>query len=157
MWTQDSSLRENLTKTMETGKYIKVGRKKIWVSHDNFEYYQPNTHECGDCAIRAITKVTGLTWRNAYIEACNATVKDMYTFNETAGMKIYLKEKGFEWVAVSPARGESRPTVAEFAKSHPDGKYVLLVSNHFVAAQGGKYYDIWDSGDKSLYGYWVKK
>ena len=136
---------------------IFVGKKKVHVYHDNFQYYQPNTHVCGDCAIRAITKVTGLTWRDAYLEACNATVKDMYTFNETAGMKIYMKTKGFEWVPITPKGGEKRPTVAEFAKEHVDGKYILLVSNHFVAAVGGNYYDIWDCGDKSLYGYWFKK
>lgn len=133
------------------------GRKKVHVYHDNFEYYQPNKHVCGDCAIRAITKATGLTWKDAYIEACNATADDMYTFNETQGMTIYLKTKGFKWVPIKPERGESRPTVAEFARCHQDGKYILNISNHFVACQNGKYYDIWDCGDKSLYGYWFKK
>lgn len=134
-----------------------VGRKKVHSYHDNFEYYQPNTHVCGDCAIRAITKAVGLTWRDAYLEACNATVKDMYTFNETEGMKIYLATKGFKWVPIKPNKGETRPTVAEFAKEHTEGKYILNISNHFVACSGGKYYDIWDCGEKSLYGYWVKK
>lgn len=135
----------------------KFGNKKVRVYHDNFEYYQPNRHICGDCAVRAITKVLPMTWKDAYLDACKETADEMYTFNETKGMTIYLEKRGFKWVPIRP-EGSKRPIVHEFAEEHDDGKrYILNVSNHFVACHDGKYYDIWDCGEKSLYGYWVKE
>ena len=53
-------------------------------------------------------------------------------------------------------KGSKRPTVDSFAKDHPNGSYILSVANHVVAVVDGKYYDTWDSGYKSLYGYYEK-
>ena len=67
-----------------------------------------------------------------------------------------MKELGFEYHGISNKRGTKRPTVDSFAKNHPKGTYILNVANHEVAVVDGKYYDTWDSGYKSLYGYYEK-
>ena len=42
-------------------------------------------------------------------------------------------------------------------KDHPTGRYIVTVAHHVVAVVDGKYYDTWDSGEKSLYGYYEKR
>lgn len=143
---------------MKALKTIKVGRKKISVYHENFEYYQPNDHVCGDCAIRAVTKALGgIKWEDALTGLYNVAmkIKEAPTSRETIGQ--LMKEQGWIWVGIKPNRGEKRPKVHEFAKNYKFGKYILDLSGHVVAAADGKYYDIWDCGDKSLYGYWAER
>lgn len=137
-------------------KFVKVGKKKISVWHDNFEYFQPNDHVCGDCGIRAVAKALNCTWEESltklYQEALK--IKDAPGSRET--ISKVLEANGFKWVPICPKRGEKRPIVANFAKENNEKIYVFNVSSHIVTAVNGKYYDIWDSGDKPLYGYWVK-
>lgn len=57
-------------------RFEKVGKKKIQVWHNNFEYYQPNDHECGDCGIRAVSKALGnISWEEALTELYNTAIK----------------------------------------------------------------------------------
>ena len=138
-------------------RFVKVGKKKIQVWHENFMYYQPNDHVCGDCGIRAVSKALNCSWEESLTKLYNAAmeIRDAPGSRET--IDKVLKSEGFEWVPTNPKRGEKRPTVADFAKSNNKGIYVFNVASHVVCAQKGYYYDIWDSGSKSLYGYWVKK
>ena len=140
---------------MKLLKTIRVGRRKdLKVYHDNFVYYQPNDHECGDCGIRAVAKALHSSWDVALRELYNTAIKMKEPPGSCDNITETLKPHGWQWIAIKPKRGEKRPTVSEFAKSHPDGNYICRVSGHLVCAQNGFYYDIWDSGDKSLYGYW---
>ena len=66
-----------------------------------------------------------------------------------------LEKFGFSWKAIKPKKGEKRPIVSDFANEN-NGTYILRVSGHVVCVKDNKHYDIWDSGDKSLYGYWHK-
>lgn len=145
-------------KNSEYPKYLYLGkREKITVYYDNFQYFQPNTHKCGDCHVRAVAKATDKTWLETF-DGLHATARiNQDPLGSCENITEYLKPLGFTWHAIKAEKGKKKPTVAEFAKEHPDGKYVLRVSNHVVGAEGGKYYDIWDCGDKSLYGYWEKK
>lgn len=59
---------------------------------------------------------------------------------------------GFTYYGISNKKGSKRPTVDGFAKEHK-GTYLLKVANHVVAVDGIYY----DSGYKSLYGYYEKK
>ena len=48
--------------------------------------------------------------------------------------------------------------IKSVAKSeHLEGTYVLIVANHYVCSKDGHYFDTWDSGECSMYGYWVKE
>lgn len=138
-------------------RFIKVGKKKIQVWYDNFEYYQPNDHICGDCGIRAVSKALDCSWEEAlttlYLNALKIKEAPGSCDNITETLKFF----DFKWVPITPKRGEKRQTVTEFAKTHNTGTYILRVSGHLVCAKDGKYHDIWDCGNKSLYGYWVKQ
>ena len=128
-----------------------------------FVYYQPNRKDLkdqyGDCTIRALSKALNVTWLEAFdltIPICReAQVTNI--FSAPAKIRCPLMEKlGFQYTGISNRRGSKRPTVIEFAKEHPTGTYICNVANHEVAVVDGKYYDTWDSGDCSLYGYFER-
>ena len=137
-------------------RFVKAGKKKIQVWFDNFEYYQPNDHICGDCGIRAVSKALGLSWEDSLTLLYNTALKIKEAPGSCDCISECLKQFGFEWVPITPKRGGTRSSVSAFTKANNQGTYILRVSNHVVCAKNGKYYDIWDCGDKSLYGYWVK-
>ena len=124
----------------------------------NYKYYQPNKKdlkdEYGDCVIRSFTKVTGKEWETVFDELVPIARELQCMPNSKASYTRYLTTNGFTYHGISNAKGTKRPTVDRFAKDHPKGKYVLVVANHLVAVVDGIYYDTWDSGYKSLYGYW---
>lgn len=137
-------------------KKVKFGRKTVNVYYDNFEYFQPNSHSCGDCALRAVAKATNQTWYTVFDDLIPIARKMQRMPNDTEVIGKYLEEKGFKWVPIKVEYGDSRPLVHEFAKNHEE-TCVLRVSHHLTSSGKGKYYDIWDCGDNSLYGYWIKK
>ena len=128
-----------------------------------FEYYQPNDKDLkdqyGDCQIRALSKALGLTWLETYdaIAPICREAQLLGIFDAPAKVRNELVKKlGFTYTGVSNKRGTKRPTVWKFAKDHPTGTYILNVANHEVACVEGKYYDTWDCGECSLYGFYTK-
>lgn len=128
-----------------------------------FVYYQPNYKDLkdkvGDCQIRALSKALGLTW----LEVFDLTIpicRELQTYTIFAcdlnKTKSAMESLGFTYTGVSNKRGTTRPTVDSFAKDHPVGTYILKVANHVVACVDGQYFDTWDSGHCSLYGYYKK-
>lgn len=73
------------------------------------------------------------------------------------GFEHILKSKGYVYTGISNKKGTKRPTVDSFTKEHLEGTYVLIVANHYVCSKDGHYFDTWDSGECSMYGYWVKE
>ncbi|MFM9972920.1 MAG: hypothetical protein ACKVQK_31475 [Burkholderiales bacterium] len=66
----------------------------------------------------------------------------------------FIEAYGFKACKVEIINGH-KPTVKEFALTHPQGIYILRVANHIVTVKNGLYFDSWDSGDKSIYKYWM--
>lgn len=127
-------------------------------------YYQPNKldikDEYGDCTIRALSKALNISWLEAFdltIPYCRKyQIPNVFFTSKKIEMEV-MKDLGFEYYGISNKKGTKRPTVKEFASSHKEGTYILNVANHEVACVNGKYYDTWDSGFKSLYGYYERK
>ena len=126
----------------------------------NYKYYQPNKKDIkdryGDCVIRALTKALNMEWLEVFDEMQPLSREMQVPFNCKPCYEPYILSKGFTYHGISNAKGTKRPTVDRFAKDHPKGTYILRVANHLVAVQDGQYFDTWDSGYKSLYGYWEK-
>lgn len=127
-------------------------------------YYQPNKldikDEYGDCTIRALSKALNISWLEAFdltIPYCRKyQIPNVFFTSKKIEIEV-MKDLGFEYYGISNKKGTKRPTVKEFASSHKEGTYILNVANHEVACVDGKYYDTWDSGFKSLYGYYERK
>lgn len=129
-----------------------------------YQYYQPNEKDAqdryGDCTIRALSKAFDCTWLEAFrkeIPFC-----EQYQTSNIFDVPVKTRNEifdqlGFDYTGISNGAGADRPTVKEFAKSHRHGTYIANVAKHVVCIKDGKYYDTWDSGDKSLYGYFTKR
>lgn len=125
-----------------------------------YQYFQPNKldlkDESGDCAVRAVCKAEGLNWLDAYDIMYKYSREVQSPMNCKVGFEHIMRSLGYTYHGVSNKKGSKRPTVDSFAKDHKGGTFILVVSNHYVCCQDGIYHDIWDSGRKSLYGYWEK-
>lgn len=129
-----------------------------------FQYYQPNKKDlddkAGDCQVRALSKALNLSWLEAFdltIPICREM--QTYTLFGTRNIdrvKSAMENLGFEYTGITNKRGTKRPTVKEFAQSHKKGTYILRVAHHIVALVDGIYYDTWDCGCMSMYGYYEK-
>lgn len=125
-----------------------------------FQYYQPNKLDLedkfGDCTIRALSKALDVTWLEAFdktIPLCREfQLMPNYMFFAKSAKKT-AEALGLEHHTISNKKGTKRPTVNSFAKDHPTGRYICKVAHHVVAVVDGKYFDTWDCGNKSLYGY----
>lgn len=126
----------------------------------NYKYYQPNKKDLkddyGDCVIRSLTKVLDMEWLQVFDELLPYARELQCMPNGKPCYEKFLKNKGFIYNGISNKKGSKRPTFDRFAKDHKTGTYVLRVAHHLVAVVDGFYYDTWDSGESSMYGYWEK-
>lgn len=121
-------------------------------------YYNPNPlkKETADCVVRSMCKATSKEWQPVYKELFEIGLELCVMPNNDEAWKEFLIRNGFTYNKLTVKRGSKRPTVDSFARAHKVGTFVLRVANHVVTCQDGYYYDTWDSGDCSLYGYWSK-
>lgn len=126
-----------------------------------YKYYQPNKKDIkddyGDCVIRALTKALSKDWLSVFDALIPIAREFRCMPNSKPCYEKYLLDNGFTYHGISNKKGSKRPTVSGFAKNHKSGTYVLRVAQHIVTVVDGIYYDTWDSGEKSLYGYWYKE
>lgn len=128
-----------------------------------YKYYQPNRKDLkdqyGDCTIRALSKALGVTWLEAFeltIPYCKEyQCTNIFDMPRNLVNEV-MSKLGFRYHGVSNTKGSKRPTVASFARSHKTGVYIANVAHHVVTIVDGVYYDKWDCGSKSLYGYYEK-
>ena len=126
---------------------------------DRNKYYNPNPSKkkVGDCVVRALCKATDKDWNEVYKRLCAIGLEEKAMPNEQACYERFLQENNFVKMKISNKKGSKRPTVNEMAVKSEDGKaYVCQVACHLVTAKDGYYWDLWESGDKSLYSYFVK-
>jgi hypothetical protein len=126
----------------------------------NFKYYQPNEMDLkdnyGDCAIRCLCKAEKKTWLEMYDLMWKLSREIQSPMNNKYGFEHIVKSLGYQYYGISNKKGSKRPTIDEFASQHKEGTYICVVANHYVAVEDGLFYDTWDSGRKSMYGYWKK-
>lgn len=124
-----------------------------------FENYNanPSNKKTGDCVIRALSKALDKRWDVVYMDLCELGFELKVMPNDDECYMEYLKSKGYNKQTIKVTKGSKRPTVTSFTKEHQEGTYILRVANHLVTVCDGKYYDIWDSGDCCLYGFWKIK
>ena len=111
-------------------------------------YYQPNplNIRVGDCTVRAICAVTGLSWYIVHLaqSVLSSIMADMPS-SDRVWWKL-LNMLGFDRVQMIDQCPDCY-TVADFAHDNPVGKFVLGPLEHAVAVIDGNWYDTWDSGN----------
>lgn len=115
----------------------------------------PVNNTVGDCTVRAISKVLDQDWEKTYIDLClqGYIMCDMPSANRVWG--AYLKSKGYKRQLIDDER--ENYNVEEFCREHPNGRYILAISGHVVAAINGYYYDTWNSGGEVPVYCWYKE
>lgn len=99
----------------------------------------------GDCTVRSICAVTGLSWKTVHRVLCalSENMSDMPSINRV--WWHFMRSIGFRQ-RLLPNTCPDCYTVADFAADHPRGKYIVGPPEHAVAVIDGKYWDSWDSG-----------
>lgn len=124
----------------------------MWVRYNA----NPDGRNVGDCTIRALSLALGQSWERTYVELAleGFMMGDMPSANHVWG--AYLRRKGFRR-RILPDACPDCYTVADFARDHPSGTYLLALDGHVVCLIDGDWYDTWDSGGKIPLYYWTRK
>ncbi len=119
-----------------------------------YKPYNPNParNRVGDCTVRAICKATDQEWNRVFtaLSAYGFVSKDMPSANHVWGR--YLRSLGFKRYLIE----NEDVTVADFAREHPEGIYILAIEGHVVCVRDGCYWDSWDSGEEIPIYYWTR-
>lgn len=124
---------------------------RLWVPYNA----NPKGKRVGDCAIRACCKATDRTWNQVFDHLAGIAYyqKDVLSANTVWGQ--YLNENGYERHKLEC--NENRCDVIDFCMSHSRGEYALGLDGHVLTAVDGRYYDTWDSGERTVLYYWERE
>lgn len=122
-----------------------------------FVMYQPNPANdgVGDCAVRAVAKVLGTTWEDAYTKLTmnGFLMGDMPSSD--AVIASVLRQHGFKR-GIVPNTCPDCYTLSDFAKDHPIGTFAVKTNNHITAVVDGNIFDAWDSSRRVPMYFWEK-
>lgn len=115
----------------------------------------PTGRFVGDCAVRAISLALGTSWEDAYwmLAENGFLMGDMPSSDSVWGAA--LRERGFRREAIKNTCPDCY-TVAEFAKDHPRGTFVLKTDQHVTTVIDGDIYDSWNTSDEAVQYYWTR-
>lgn len=110
--------------------------------------FQPNPFNIAtsDCTVRAVCAVTGLDWRTAHRILCELSGELGEMPDRNRSWWAFLRAIGFTQFRLIDTCPDCY-TVADFARDHPRGRYILGPHEHAVAVIDGDWWDSWDSGD----------
>jgi len=101
----------------------------------------PYDKRVNDCSVRAISKILGLTWEEAY-DMQTKLARELGTMpNDFMVIKRLLKYNGFEM------HDTFNGTIKKFIKLNPKGTYAVCTFDpgHLAYIEKGKLYDTFDS------------
>lgn len=109
--------------------------------------FQPNPFNIStsDCTVRAVCAVTGLDWRTAHRILCELSGELGEMPDRNRSWWAFLRAIGFTQFRLIDTCPDCY-TVADFARDHPHGRYILGPHEHAVAVIDGDWWDSWDSG-----------
>lgn len=123
-----------------------------------WKYFNPNPtgRNVGDCAVRALSAVTGMDWEAAFCELCSDAyyMGDMPSSNSV--IAAALRKRGFYRLNI-PSTFPEDYTAEDFCKDHPEGVFVLGFGNHVAGVVDGTIFDSWDSSNEIPQYFWWKK
>lgn len=131
--------------------------KDFYKPTDFFVPSQPNPTERlghgkkGDCVIRAYAHVFDVSWLEAFDILCERARRTYDVPNDDLNLIGYCEEHGHERQTYKAIKGQKRMTAEDFARKHPEGKYLLRLANHITACVNGKIYDSWNCGNSAVY------
>ncbi len=132
--------------------------------------------EAGDCVVRSIAIVTGLSYQKIYNDLFKANEKFRSTSRTKLArslkkkndsprsgthrvvLKKYLNQLGFQW---TPTMFIGKGCAVHLKKKElPSGTLLVSCSKHITVVKDGALHDTHDctrNGTRCVYGYWTKK
>jgi len=121
------------------------------------EDLNPKGNYTSDYVIRAIAKATGKSWEEVFKGLYEIAYRKRSMLTDKDVWEEYLKELGFVYRKLPKiVTGGSRPKVSSFAESLGKGTYILVIANQLTTVIDTFYSEIWECGEKAVYGYWEK-
>lgn len=111
--------------------------------------------ETDDCVVRAISLVTGKSWKTVYLGLAVSGCEMARMPDNNAVWGRYLRSLGWHRGAI-PDICPDCYTVSDFASDNPDGIYILCGNGHVVAMIDGNWYDTSDTGSMPVLYFWEK-
>ena len=120
--------------------------------------YNPNPAQsrAGDCAVRAVAKALNLDWESAYAKiAINGFLMgDVISSNAVWGS--VLRQNRFVREII-PNTCPDCYSLADFARDHPKGIFVVALPSHVATVIDGNIYDSWNSSQLVPLYYWRRE
>ena len=116
----------------------------------------PSGKLTNDCTVRAISKVTGKSWRGVFAGLSEISYEQYDMPSSNAIWGTYMRREGYTRHTI-PDRCPDCYTAKDFCNDHPYGTYLLGTGTHVIAVINGDYYDTWDSGNELPVYYWEKE
>ena len=126
-----------------------------WEMFDpNADYKAELTEGHDDCVVRALMIITGKTWLQCY-DIVAATGREIRAMTDTWDtLDHVLQRVGYNYHPYN--EGEKSPTVAQFAREHLKGIYILDMPFHVSPLKDGVNYDSEKVSRRKLLGYWAQ-
>lgn len=116
----------------------------------------PKGLKIGDCVVRAISAALDQSWEKTYIGLTieGFMLVDMPNANQV--WASYLRSKGFARHSL-PDTCPDCYTIADFARDHKNGVYVVATGFHAVCVKNGNILDNWDCSQETAAYYFAKE
>lgn len=124
----------------------------MWKKFQN----NPTGRNVGDCAVRAVSAALGVDWEKAYVLMADAGLQMGDLPNADATWGAVLRQHGFYRKNIPNSCPECY-TIADFARDHPYGVFVLGTGTHVATVIDGDLYDAWESSNEIPSYYWYRK
>lgn len=140
-----------------------------WVFNDGGRADAGYNGTAGDCACRALSIATGMSYKDAYkmineyakherVSKRKKSISNARTGVYVNTFKKIMKDLGWRWKATMQIGSGCHTHLR--ADELPSGKIICNVSKHFVAVIDGVINDTYDcsrDGTRCVYGYWYKE
>lgn len=115
-----------------------------------FLYFNPNPRTPDprgkmDCVVRAICAAFDWTWERACAALSIQSFADGDNWAKDEVWGDFLEARGWTWFRL-PDTCPRCYTLAEFARDHPEGAYIVGTGSHAVCVRDGVILDSWQSG-----------
>lgn len=123
------------------------------------ENVNPKGWKCGDCVVRALTKLSGQDWNTTFRQLCEIGDKKCRMPNDEKVFIKWLQDNGY--VEYKPYRVNGNQVDVKTLILYLDEKYkhykvAISTRKHLTCAIDGTVYDSWDVSRQRAGYYWLK-